>query len=133
MSDDYQPPVGRKPPDKYDILMDWFLADAKEILDRLAGQQQLTDEGRQALIAVVDDLKTLLSEIRTESIEAQRDIQRLVKSAEDTLAKASRAGVSDIEARLRQGTTRIAVTAAIAGGAGAAIGGVIVALVFPLL
>lgn len=135
MSDSPDTPQGGRmpPPTKQDVIWEWFLGEARELFEDIKAAGELSRENREALEALLPKLREQLGEIRDESIQAQRDIQRAVKTAEDTLARASRAGVSDIDARLRQGTTRIAVTAAIAGGAGAAIGGLIVAIAVPLI
>lgn len=135
MSDSPDTPQGGRmpPPSKQDVIWDWFLGEARELFDEIKAQGELSRENREALEALIPKLREQLGEIREESIQAQRDIQNAIKAAESVLAKASRTGADAIETQLRQATTRLVLATAAAGAFGAVIGGLVVALLFPLL
>lgn len=68
-----------KPPDKLDVLMDWFLGDAKEITEAQRALLAQQASMLQQLGELKSDLESTADESRAEIIGSLRDIQAAMK------------------------------------------------------
>lgn len=68
-----------KQPDKLDVLMDWFLGDAKEILEAMKLMKAEQADMLQRLGELKSALELTADDSRAEIIGSQRDIQAAMK------------------------------------------------------
>ncbi|EMI3829132.1 hypothetical protein V6Z40_004833, partial [Escherichia coli] len=68
-----------KQPDKLDILMDWFLGDAKEITSKLESVTTSVTETVERLDKASDEIKKSSEVAKTEVIASQRELVNTLK------------------------------------------------------
>ena len=68
-----------KQPDKLDILMDWFLGDAKEITSKLESVTTSVTETVERLDKASDEIKKSSEMAKTEVIASQRELVNTLK------------------------------------------------------
>ena len=68
-----------KQPDKLDILMDWFLGDAKEITSKLESVTTSVTETVERLDKASDEIKKSSEVAKTEVLASQRELVNTLK------------------------------------------------------
>ena len=92
-----------KQPDKFEVLMDWFLGDAKEIT---ASQKEMTEILSALSEKLAKDTESLGDSLKRTLVENQRSISLAIsddaKAREEFLTKFRRAQASRAETLTRQ-------------------------------
>lgn len=68
-----------KQPDKLEILMDWFLGDAKEITEKLESVKETVIDAVARLEKAKDEISKSSDEAKTEVIASQRELVNILK------------------------------------------------------
>lgn len=116
-----------KQPDKLDVLMDWFLGDAKEILEAMKLMKAEQADMLQQLGELKSALELTADDSRAEIIGSLRDIQAAMK--EENKAR------SDFLTRWQSlqhnnaSTNRVVIMTAVCSIVGAAIGAALTLLI----
>lgn len=121
-------PTMTKPPSKEEILLEWFLADSKEIVAELKDAVASATAVRESVIEATGNLGLTVGTAQEELVHAHRALVEVIREAEnkqrsamDRFHQQSRKSVDGVVARCM-------LIAGLSAGVGGAVGGVIAAL-----
>lgn len=114
--------MGDRPPSREEVMFEWFVGDAKDILqeatalrEELTTLRQQHQEDSAAQVAALRDQHQAL-------IAAQREVVRAVKDGSQSIEHASRQAAQDAQAVSARMSRRVAGVALLSAALGAAIG-----------
>ncbi|MDU8491369.1 plasmid stabilization protein StbC [Pseudomonas syringae pv. actinidiae] len=120
-------PVSGKPPSKEEILLEWFLADSKEIVTELKEAVASATAVRESMIEAAGNLGLTVGTAQEELVQAHRALVGVIREAEskqrssmDRFHQQSRKSVEGV-------VTRCLIIAGVCAGMGGALGGAVAA------
>lgn len=121
-------PAMGKPPSKEEILLEWFLADSKEIVTELKEAVASATAVRESVAEAAGNLGLAVGTAQEELVHAHRALVDVIREAEskqrsamDRFHQQSRKSVDGV-------VTRCLMIAGLSAGIGGAVGGVVAAL-----